>query len=145
MMARADAIAAREVPAWRLYLLRAMYLLVVVGLGTLVWPQFFNRTHPWAYADGIIACMLVAFSLLSLLGLRYPLQMLPILLWELVWKAVWLGVIALPLWRSGQVDEATAANTFACSLVILVAVAIPWRFVFDHYVRKQGDRWSVAQ
>ena len=145
MMARVDAVAAREVPTWRLYLLRAMYLLVVVGLGMLVSPQFFHRTHPWAYADGIIACMLVAFSLLSLLGLRYPLQMLPILLWELVWKAVWLGVIALPLWRSGQVDEATAANTFACSLVILVVIAIPWRFVFDHYVRKQGARWNIAQ
>ena len=145
MMARANAVAARDVPAWRLYLLRAMYLLVVVGLGTLVWPQFFNRTHPWAYADGIIACMLVAFSLLSLLGLRYPLQMLPILLWELVWKAVWLGVIAWPLWRGGQVDAATAANTFACSLVILVVIAIPWRFVFDHYVRQRGDRWSLAR
>ena len=42
-------------------------------------------------------------------------------------------------------DEATAANTFACSLVILVVIAIPWRFVFDHYVRQQGDRWSAAQ
>ena len=145
MMKRADVLAAREVPTWRLYLLRAMYLLVVMGLGSLVWPQFFHRTQPWAYADGIIACMLLAFSLLSLLGLRYPLQMLPILLWELVWKAVWLGVIALPLWRAGQVDEATAANTFACSFVILVVIAIPWRFVFDHYVRKQGDRWSAAQ
>ena len=145
MMARVDAAAAREVPAGRLDLLRAMYLLVVVGLGSLVWPQFFHRTHPWAYADGIVACMLVAFSALSLLGLRYPLQMLPILLWELVWKAVWLGVIALPLWRSGQVDEATSANTFACSFVILVVIAIPWRFVFDHYVRKQGDRWSAAR
>jgi hypothetical protein len=43
-MARADAVVPRDVPTWRLYLLRAMYLLVVVGLGTLVWPQFFNRT-----------------------------------------------------------------------------------------------------
>ena len=145
MMARADTFAPRSVPAWRLYLLRAMYLLVVGGLGMLVWPQFFHRTQPWAYADGIIACMLLAFSVLSLVGLRYPLQMLPILLWELVWKAVWLGVIALPLWRSGQVDAATAANTFACALVVLVAIAIPWRFVFDHYVRKQGDRWSLAR
>ena len=145
MMARADVIAPHEVPAWRLYLLRAMYLLVVVGLGSLVWPQFFHRTHPWALDDGIIACMLLAFSLLALLGLRYPLQMLPILLWELVWKAVWLGVIAWPLWRSGQMDAATSANAFACSLVVLVLVAMPWRFVFDHYVRKQGDRWSVAR
>jgi hypothetical protein len=145
MMSRDNALVPPGVPTWRLYLLRAMYLLVVVGLGMLVWPQFFNRTHPWAYADGIIACMLVAFSLLSLLGLRYPLQMLPILLWELVWKAVWLGVIAWPLWRSGQMDAASSANAFACSLVILVVIAIPWRFVFDHYVRKQGDRWSAAR
>lgn len=145
MMSRSNALTPRDVPTWRLYLLRAMYLLVVVGLGSLIWPQFFNRTHPWAYADGIIACMLVAFSVLSLLGLRYPLQMLPILLWELVWKTIWLGVIALPMWRSGQVDEATSANTFACSFVVLVAIAIPWRFVFDHYVRKQGERWSAAQ
>jgi len=144
MMRRDEPFAPRRVPTWRLYLLRAMYLLVVVGLGMLVWPQFFNRTQPWAYADGIVACMLLAFSLLALLGLRYPLQMLPILLWELVWKAVWLGAIALPLWRSGRVDEATAANTFACSLVVLVVIAIPWRFVFDHYVRRQGDPWSAA-
>ncbi len=144
MMARADAVVPRDVPTWRLYLLRAMYLLVVVGLGTLVWPQFFNRTHPWALDDGIIACMLLAFSALSLLGLRYPLQMLPILLWELVWKAVWLGVIAWPLWRSGTMDAATSANAFACSLVILVAIAMPWGYVVDHYVRKRGDRWSAA-
>ena len=135
----------RGVATWRLYLLRAMYLLVVCGLGTLVWPQFFHRTQPWAYADGIIACMLLAFSVLSLAGLRYPLQMLPILLWELLWKAVWLGAIALPLWRSGQVDAATSANTFACSFVVLVVIAMPWRYVFEHYVRKPGDRWSLAR
>jgi hypothetical protein len=133
-----------DVPTWRLHVLRAMYALVVVGLASLVWPQFFGRTEPWPLAVGVKSSMLVAFSLLSALGLRYPLQMLPILLWELIWKTVWLVMIALPLWRSGRMDEGTQGTVIECSLVVLVALAIPWRYVFEHYVRKQGDRWSAA-
>ena len=145
MMSALAAPAAHDVPTWRLHVLRAMYLLIVVGLGSLVWPQFFHRTQPWAFADGVIACMLVAFSLLALLGLRYPLRMLPILLWELTWKTVWLGVVAVPLWSAGRMDAGTASNLFPCSLVILVALAIPWRYVMQHYVRQRGDRWSAAR
>ena len=139
-----DAATLTPVPAWRLLLLRGMYALVVVGLGVAVWPQFFNRTHPWPLMGGVEACMLVAFSLLSALGLRYPLQMLPVLLWELVWKTVWLAAIALPLWLSGGMDERTLGTAGECSLVVLVWLVIPWRYVFDHYVRKQGDRWNAA-
>jgi hypothetical protein len=134
-----------DVPTWRLHALRAMYALVVVGLATLVWPQFFHRTQPWPLAGGVKSCMLVAFSLLSLVGLRYPLQMLPILLWELAWKTIWLLAIAAPLWWSGGMDEGTLGTAIECSLVVLVALAIPWGFVLDHYVRKQGDRWSIAR
>ena len=143
MMAAAS-FTPRAVPTWRLHLLRAMYALVVFGLATVVWPQFFGRTEPWPLAGGVKACMLVAFSLLALLGLRYPLQMLPILLWELVWKTIWLAVVAAPLWLSGRMDEGTLGTAIECSLVVLVALAIPWRHVVDHYVRKQGDRWSAA-
>ena len=145
MMSTPGSSASNDVPTWRLHVLRAMYLLIVVGLGAVVWPQFFKRTHAWAFADGVVASMLVAFSLLALLGLRYPLRMLPILLWELTWKTVWLGVVAAPLWSAGRMDEGTASNLFPCSLVILVALAIPWRYVMHHYVRQRGDRWSAAQ
>ena len=44
--------------------------------------------------------MLVALSLLWFLGLRYPLQMLPVLLFELAWKLIWMIVVVLPLWTS---------------------------------------------
>jgi len=139
------AASAQGVPTWRLHALRAMYALVVFGLATVVWPQFFHRTEPWPLAGGVKSCMLVAFSLLALVGLRHPLQMLPILLWELTWKTIWLGAIAAPLWLSGRMDEGTLGTAIECSLVVLVALAIPWRYVVDHYVRKQGDRWNVAR
>jgi hypothetical protein len=130
-----------EVSLFRLYLLRAMYLLIIVGLGIVVWPGVIHHEKPWELMEGVVQCMLAAFSALSVLGLRYPLQMLPLLLWELVWKAIWLSVVALPLWTSGQMDESTWATASACLIAVIIPFVIPWRFVFAHYVKKRGDRW----
>ncbi|TFE22815.1 hypothetical protein [Cohnella luojiensis] len=130
-----------EVSLFRLYLLRAMYLLIVVGLGIVVWPGVIYREEPWELMEGVVQCILVAFSALSVLGLRYPLQMLPLLLWELVWKLIWLIVVALPLWSAGQMDESTLAIASSCLWVVIIPFVIPWRYVFAHYVKKRGDRW----
>jgi hypothetical protein len=64
-----------------------------------------------------------------------------LLLWGLVWKSIWLIVVALPLWSAGQMDESTWATAWACLMVVIVPFVIPWRFVFEHYVKKRGDRW----
>ena len=130
-----------EVSLFRLYLLRSMYLLIVLGLGLMVLPGYFHHEEPWELMEGVVACMLTAFWALSVLGLRYPLLMLPLLLWELVWKTIWLIVVALPLWSSGQMDESTWAMASACLIVVIVPFVIPWRFMFAHYVKKRGDRW----
>jgi len=91
--------------------------------------------------EGVVACMLATFSLLCLLGVRYPLSMLPVLFWELIWKTLWLGIVALPQWLAGHIDPSIVPNIFACSFVVLVYIAIPWRYVFAHYVLARGDRW----
>ncbi|HEY0065409.1 MAG TPA: hypothetical protein VGC21_25050 [Telluria sp.] len=124
-----------------LYLLRAMYLLIVVGLGVVLWPGIISHAKPWTLSGGVANCMLAAFSLLSLLGLRYPLQMLPILMWELVWKAMWLGIVAYPAWATGTIDEPTMGTAIECMVVVLIPIIMPWRYVIDHYFRKPGARW----
>jgi hypothetical protein len=129
----------------RLYVLRAMYLLIVLGLGATVWPGVLRRAHPWELMEGTVACMLVSFSALSALGLRYPLQMLPLLLWELAWKTVWLAIVALPQWWAGYIDESIQASVFACSFVVLVYLAIPWDYVYHHYIRQPGQPWLGAR
>jgi hypothetical protein len=130
-----------EVSLFRLYLLRALYLLVVVGLGMMIWPGVIHRNQPWELMEGVVACMLAAFSLTAALGLRYPLQMLPVLFWELLWKSIWLGVVAFPLWRSGQMDAATRETASNCLMVVIIPFIIPWRYVFDRYVKKPAERW----
>jgi len=91
--------------------------------------------------EGVVQCMLLAFWALCVLGLRYPLKMLPVLLWELAWKSVWLILVALPIWASGQMDDSTMETVNACLLVLIFPFVIPWRFVFANYAKKRGDRW----
>jgi hypothetical protein len=133
--------AATSVSLPRLYLLRLGYLVVAVGLALTKWPLLINHDRPWPLFEGVETCMLVALSLLAFLGLRYPLQMLPILLFELGWKFIWVAVVVLPLWISNQMDPATLQVFYSCLVVLIVLAVIPWRYVVAHYVMKSGDRW----
>jgi hypothetical protein len=130
-----------EVSLFRLYLLRALYLLIVVGAGGMASSSIFDPGRHWEFMEGVETCMLASFALLSILGLRYPLQMLPLLLWELVWKTLWLGIVPLPQWWAGHIDESLMPNVMAISVVVLVYIAMPWRYVFTHYLKARGDRW----
>jgi hypothetical protein len=130
-----------KISLFGLYVLRAMYLFIVVGLGTFLWPDVIDPKHHWTVIQGQANCMLAAFSLMCLLGLRYPVQMLPVLLWEVTWKTLWLGLVPLPQWLAGHVEEAIKPAIFACGMVVLVYLAVPWRYVFSHYVMARGDRW----
>jgi hypothetical protein len=130
-----------EVSAFRLNALRAGYLLLVVGLGSQIWPAMIHHAKPWDLMHGVASSMLAAMSALAVLGLRYPLRMLPLLFFELLWKAIWLIAIALPLWSAGQMDAATAETVRECLVVIVFPIVIPWRYVLENYLKKPGDRW----
>ncbi len=133
--------AAPEVSVLRLNLLRCLYLLVVVGLGIILWPNILFHAKPWTLSGGVVNCMLGAFSLLCLFGLRYPLQMLPMLLWELTWKTLWLSIHVLPLYRAGQLDAATEASAWECLVVVIFIFVLPWRYMARHYFGKASEAW----
>lgn len=119
-----------RIPVWRMWLLRAGYLLLVVGLGVTIWPEILDPGQHWEASRGIVVCMLGAMSALSVIGLWRPLEMLPVLFFEIAWKVLWLLRVALPAWWAGRMDAAIAANVFACSLVILIVAVVPWRECF---------------
>ncbi|MDE2496122.1 MAG: hypothetical protein KGL97_19665 [Alphaproteobacteria bacterium] len=127
----------------RLNLLRAGYLLLVVGLGLTVWPSILDMGKSWELMHGVVVAMLGAMSLLAVLGLRYPLQMLPLLFFEVAWKAIWLLRVALPLWTAHRLDAGASETAFECSLAVVFLVVIPWPYVFENYIRKGGDPWRV--
>lgn len=123
----------------RLYVLRAAYLLIVFGLGGLIVPQILD--HPLT-DRGIIPALLGGVWLLALVGLRYPLQMLPLLMFELAWKLVWVLAYGLPQWAAGQLTPVTAEDLRNTLFgVILMPLVIPWGYVWRRYVKQPGDRW----
>src|SRR5436309_1243161 len=83
----------------RLWVLRATFLLLIVGLGLTNLPELI-RHEP--LARGVIPSLLGAVWLLAFLGIRYPLQMLPLLLFEFAWKAIWMLSYGLSQWSSGR-------------------------------------------
>ena len=85
--------------------------------------------------------MLAGLGATAALGLRYPVQMLPVLLFELTWKAIYLVAFALPLWAH-QINAAVAEDIQAVLMAVIFLPLIPWRYVFANYVLKHGDRWK---
>jgi hypothetical protein len=131
----------QDVSLFRLYVLRGMYLFIIVGLAVFLWPDVIDPNKHWGVSEGYATCMIAAFSLCCLLGLRYPLQMLPVLLWEIVWKTLWLALVPLPQWLAGHVDDAIKPSIFACGMVLLVYIAVPWKYVVVRYGLAHGERW----
>ena len=128
-----------EVSLLRLYILRAMYLLLVVGLGAMIVPEILSHQ---LLDRGVIASLLGCVWLLALIGLRYPLQMLPLLVFEFGWKAIWMIFYGLPQWSAGQMPPTFADDFFNITFgVVLVPLVLPWGYVWRHYVKRPGARW----
>ena len=128
-----------EVSLARLYVLRATYLLLVVGLAALIVPSLINHEP---MARGVIPSLLGGVWLLAFIGLKYPLQMLPLLMFEFAWKTIWLLAYGLPQWSAGQMPPTFTEDFQSIAFgVILMPIVIPWRYLWRHYVTAPGERW----
>jgi hypothetical protein len=127
-----------EVPLWRLYLLRAMYLLLVVGLGAMIVPEILSHEPA---SRGVIPSLLGALWLLAFLGLRYPLAMLPLLMFELSWKAIWMIAYGLPQYLSGQRPPTFAEDFTNIATGAVLLLVIPWGYAWRHFMTRRGERW----
>ena len=127
-----------EVSVFRLYVLRAMYLLLVVGLGGMIVPEILSHE---LNSRGVIPSLFGAVWVLAFLGLRYPLEMLPLLMFELVWKLIWMVAYGLPQWSSGQRPPTFAEDFVNIGAGAILLFVIPWGYAWRHYVKRPGARW----
>ena len=128
-----------ELSLFRLYVLRVTFAVIGLAEGAIVAPALF---HHEATARGVMPSLLIAMCLLDLVGIRYPCRMLPLLLFEFVWKALWVIFFGLPQWSSGVVPD-TFAEDFKAILpgIFIMPLVIPWGYVWRHYVKAPTDRW----
>jgi hypothetical protein len=144
-----NAIAAKDrvtvqdgVSLFRLYLLRSLFLVWAIGLAVKVGPRFFPVDLSLPIANTVVNSVLAGLSVTALLGVLSPLRMLPLMLFEIAWKAIWLIAIGLPLWQAGPLDAQTVEVFKAITTVVVFPLVIPWRYVVAQYLKGPRDRWT---
>jgi hypothetical protein len=124
-----------------IYLLRALYALMFFMLGQTTWTEILTHQGPWDPNKAVTWCVWTGFSVVAGLGILHPLKMLPILLLEIVYKVLWLAIVAYPLWSkdalAGSSAEGIAMVFFPVFLVVLI---IPWGYVLKQYSPLRRER-----
>jgi hypothetical protein len=129
-------------PVWRLNLMRVGYLLMAVGLAIVKWPLFIQGSAAsLPVFEGVVAALLAAMGVLAFVGLRYPVQLLPILVFECLWKSIWLTTIALPHLVAGDMSPEMTTMMSSVLVYVVVIALTPWDYVWQRYVRAPGDPW----
>jgi hypothetical protein len=101
------------------------------GLGMLVAPDAIRSVFKMPSQDpvafGIVGSVYLAFGIPSILGLRFPLKFVPVLLLQLCYKLAWFVGLVLPLLIKGQFPSygIPLAALFA-TFVIGDFIAIPF-------------------
>ena len=124
-----------EVSLVRLYVLRAVALLrgrrAVFETADVIQPSS---------SRGIIASLLAGLWVSSFLTIRYPLKMMPIFLFEIVWKTLWLIDYGAPQWLAGTGSPRLGRDLFEIGFFPLpIALIIPWGYVWRRFVKRTAD------
>jgi hypothetical protein len=105
-------------------------------MATDAWTMVFTHEGQLERFRGIAICVWAAYGTLSLFGLLHPLKWLPIVLFMIFYKTLWLIVVAYPLWRTNQLTGSPSeemASIFIAAPFLLVIV--PWKYVLKTYVK----------
>jgi hypothetical protein len=119
----------------RIWLLRLLYALMFFFVGSDSWTYILSHEGAWDPVRAVAFCVWAAYSTLSVLGLLRPLQMLPLVLFMIFYKSLWLVVVAYPLWSAGQLEGSAAegmARVFAW--IPLPILIVPWGYVARTYL-----------
>ncbi len=133
-------MAERQVSLFHLYALRILFALMALFLVGTIGPRLLEP--PPTLMTGAARALFTALGLLAALGVRYPVRMIPLMIFEFTWKALWLAFIGLPLWAAGRLDPDSAQTFFEVGVgVVVVPIILPWRYVWQNYISRPGDRW----
>lgn len=129
------------VALWRINLLRISFLLMAFVMGSSVWYRLLFQSANLPGPQGLARSLLAALALLSLLGVRYPMQLLPLMLYEVAWKTIWMGLIALPALLNNRMTPDIESLFYNCAGIVIVYFVMPWRYVWIRYLKQPMEPW----
>lgn len=121
--------------------LKAMYIYTLFGAGgfglaLLVFPAAVRsmlRFPPGnAAVLGLYGSVLLASGLMAIPALRSPLKFAPLLLFQLVYKPIWLAVVAAPLFAKAEFPlYVVLISAVFLTYIVGDLIAIPFSYLFS--------------
>jgi hypothetical protein len=132
----------RPVQVWGL---RLFYGLMLVFVVPEAWGALLRHTGPWDPLHAVAFCVWATYPALALFGLFRPLRWLPLMLFTIGYKTLWLAFVAWPLWQAGALAGSRAGEIAqAFAFVPLLAAVVPWGYVVREYVGVGRGRMQPA-
>ena len=119
----------------QVYVLKFFFLLMLVLVAPEAWTVLTTHRGAWNNEIAIAWCSVAAYTTLSGLGIFHPLKLLPIMLFMFLYKGLWLGFVAFPLWKNGQLAGSEAEGWTQMFIVMIVPLVFtPWKFIYRRYL-----------
>ena len=120
----------------RLTLMRGLYLLNFISLAIDNWTIIFFPQEQMSTRSGVAISFWASFSLLMLIGIRFPTRMLPLLLLQLLYKSSWIIGTYLPAKLTGLLDADLQSFFWVCIAgIVLNLLIIPWPYAYHRYLK----------
>lgn len=118
-----------------IYLLRLLYFLMAAFVATDAWMTLLTHHGGWDHVRAVAFCVWAAYATLSIFGIFHPLKWLPLVIFMVFYKSLWLIVVAYPLWRTGALAGSPAEEMAGVFLMIpLPIIAVPWIYFFKNFI-----------
>ncbi len=119
----------------QLYVLKLFFLLMFLFVAKDAWTELITHQGAWNVQIAIAWCSIAAYTTLSGLGIVHTLKMLPIMLFMFLYKGLWLGFVAYPLWKTGFLAGSEAEGWAQIFIIMVIPLIFtPWNYVFKTYV-----------
>jgi len=131
-----DPLRHEGVRPFNLWGLRLFFLLMLVLVTPTAWGVLLSHRGAWDPLQAVTWAVWATYPALGLFGLLQPLRWLPIMIFTIGYKAIWLALIAYPMWRAGTL-AGTQTGAIAQSFLALplLAAVVPWGYAWRTYVR----------
>lgn len=116
--------------------MRGLYFLTFISLAFDNWSAILFPDKQMDTLSGVAISFWASYSLLMVLGVRFPLKMIPLLLLQLIYKSAWIIGVYLPARRAEILSENIESFFWVCvTAIILDLIVIPWSYVFTNYFK----------
>ena len=118
-----------------IYFLRLLYFLMFVFVGLDAWKTIITHQGSWDPTRAVAWCVWAAYATLSFFGLLNPLRWLPIIIFMIFYKTLWIIVVAYPMWSAGTLAGSPAEGMAQVFIAApFLSLIIPWKYVFEKYI-----------